>query len=870
MQHLTSVMQSLPWIGLGLACLVLLTLFLAILLRLITLRNLLKKPVVYIEVTPPPAADRTQQSTQQLFSILHGIGSRRTIHERLRRHQVTLSLEVISTKESGVRYIIRVGEQEARALQGILATYLPSARVRRLDDYLSANLDFRTARVITFKQRGAYAFPLKQQPPLDEHDPIAYLTSSIADLSKDEQIVLQLVLTPTSIRDAVVVSKKILSNEDLLSHLSCRKRMTIAQKGFGVLGRALSFAFEAVTELLHDSSRRPASVAAKDTLDKQQVAMRLKPARSISSFEQELMNSVQTKVSQPLYYAEFRALLVVSSQQAARLRTRTLTAPIASFDTNYQSLRARPSFPRWIKGRYRLFLFKNRLPSFFKHNSNVFAASELADLYHFPHSQTNQASGVVKSLSPTLPAPLNIKRLADGAGFDVIIGQNEHHGIITPIGLIEQERERHKYVIGGTGNGKTTMLQYEIVQDMQSGKGLAVVDPHGDMAETMLQHVPPNRVKDVVYFNPDDLEHPIGLNLLELTPGLSGNELLREKDIITESVVSVFRKIFSEDDSGGHRIEYVLRNTIHTALTVEGATLFTVLKLLQNATFRKSITDKLEDEDLKDFWKNELGQAGNMQRVKMSAGITAKIGRFNSNAAAKFILGQKKSTVDFEDIINSGKILICNFSKGLLGEDVSELFGITVLAKLQLASLRRARLRRQERRAFFLYVDEFQNFATPSFVQMLSESRKYRLFMTMAEQSTSQQKDQQMLGIILANVGTVVCFRTGNPQDERLLLPLFSPYVGPGEIANLPSFNFYAKLSAVHTQEPLSGSTLLLADKGNENIAHEVILYSRRHYAGKAESGPETPKELSKPTTSAKPKETTSKTKKETKIPGGR
>lgn len=162
-----------------------------------------------------------------------------------------------------------------------------------------------------------------------------------------------------------------------------------------------------------------------------------------------------------------------------------------------------------------------------------------------------------------------------------------------------------------------------------------------------------------------------------------------------------------------------------------------------------------------------------MQQVKKAAGITSKIGRFLFSASARQILEQPRSTINFDTIIDSGKILICNLSKGLLGEDTSELFGITILAKLQLASLRRARLAQHERRPFYLYVDEFQNFATPSFVQMLSESRKYKLFLTMAEQSTSQQKDQQMISILLANVGTIICFRTGNPQDEKTLLPLF-------------------------------------------------------------------------------------------------
>jgi hypothetical protein len=215
------------------------------------------------------------------------------------------------------------------------------------------------------------------------------------------------------------------------------------------------------------------------------------------------------------------------------------------------------------------------------------------------------------------------------------------------------------------------------------------------MAETLLRHVPPERINDVVYFNPDDIGYPIGLNLLELPEGLSYDELIREKDLITESVISVFRKIFSEEDTGGHRIEYILRNTIQTALTLPESTLFTVFDLLNDTKFRKSVLKKLDNKDLRNFWKNEIGKAGDMQKVKMAAGITAKIGRFLFSASAKRILEQPKSTIDFDDIINNRKILICNLSKGLIGEDTSELFAITIIAKLQLASLRRARIRQK-------------------------------------------------------------------------------------------------------------------------------------------------------------------------------
>jgi hypothetical protein len=308
------------------------------------------------------------------------------------------------------------------------------------------------------------------------------------------------------------------------------------------------------------------------------------------------------------------------------------------------------------------------------------------------------------------------------------------------------------------------MLLGGIVQDMQNGKGIAVIDPHGDLAEEVLRHIPESRLDDVVYFNPDDLDYPLGLNLLELPPGLSGTDLLRERDLITESVISIFRKLFSGDDSGGHRVEYILRNAVQTALTLPDATLFTVYDLLNDPTYQKTVVKGLTDRNLRNFWWHELGRAGDYQRVKMAAGVTAKIGRFLFSASAKQILEQPRSTLDFDDIIASGKILICNVSKGRLGEDTASLFGTTVLARLQIATLRRARLKTAHRRPFYVYVDEFQNFATTSFVQMLSEARKYKLFLTMAEQSTSQQEQQRMVQIILANVGTLVCFRTGKTQ----------------------------------------------------------------------------------------------------------
>ncbi len=806
--------------------------------KILRYKFLKSRNMTWLELTPPSHIARTPQATNELFNVIHGFYGSRSIRDKLLNHPVILSFEIASNREQGVRFLVQVESRHADSLKQTVVAYLPQIKVETIDNPTSHEY-----KVIEFKQSGHYAFPLSAVERLDQNDPVAYLTSAMTNLEPDESMHIQLVLEPVRINEALLLARRILGNEDLLRRLNSRK-LPFWDKFIDMINSVFMGTADLFGEMLSTtpSTKRSYYGHDRNTYDKVQVQKHQKPARTLSTFEQELMQTMHNKLNQPLFRVNLRVALKMNDSVNVKQRFTAIKTSLNAYSVpSYQTIKAKLAIPG-LEG-FTLKAFNTRMPSIRKKQTITLASSELASLYHFPVGNTAQTDNLVTSLSRTLAAPLSLKQ---DKNLDVVIGENLHHGVATLIGLTSDERERHIYIIGGTGNGKTTLLQYQIVQDMTNGKGIAVVDPHGDMAETLLKHVPPERLKDVIYFNPDDLEYPIGLNLLELTPGLSGNELLREKDIITESVVSVFRKIFSEDDSGGHRIEYVLRNTVQTALTTENPTLFTVFDLLNDADYRKKIIAALEDKNLKNFWKNELGKAGDMQKVKMAAGITAKIGRFLFSASAKQILEQPRSTIDFDDIINSGKILICNFSKGLLGEDTSELFGITVLAKLQLASLRRARIEQSERRPYYLYVDEFQNFATASFVQMLSEARKYRLFLTMAEQSTSQQDDQQMVSIILANVGTVICFRTGNPQDEKALLPLFKPFIDEGEISNLPAYNFYAKLSAIKAQEPLSGHTLLLETEGSKEISQAVKTLSQAAFAKKQESKVEQPKVMQK------------------------
>lgn len=818
---LSNLAELLPKMALVFGLVILLALLVWLAVSAIRLTWLLKVNTVCLEVTPPSRGERSLGATTQLFSAMHGLGSTRSLLDRLIQPPPFFTLEIDSTKSGGIRYLFYCPKEKLPSLERLIHAYVPDAKLQLISQRQQTARDhYKTA---SFRQKKHYAFPLKGMDDLDSHDSMSYLASAMANPSADEHISFQLVIRPIVSRESESIARKILDNEDLLSRLQNRRVNTAGF--FNIINKFLFGTLGLISSATASESKHDYAMAKRDIEYKKQVAKRLKPVRTLSYFEHELIESIHLKLSEPLFSVDIRVSIAGKDKGLISERLKNIKGAVSLFNVpKYQHL-VQNNVQDALKRQWLEYKHRRQLPSVSR--QSIFSSAELASLYHFPNRQSDKADNIVSSLSKTLAAPVALK---NGQPFSVIIGENMHHGVYTPIGLTEAERERHMYIIGGTGNGKTTMLLYSIVQDIRSGKGVAVLDPHGDLAETILGYIPQDRIDDVIYLNPDDLTHPIGINLLELSPDLEGDELLREKDLITESAISVLRKIFSEDDSGGHRIEYILRNAIQTALTLQNPTLFTIFRLLNDTKYRQGVVRGLVDNDLKIFWKNEIAKAGEMQKVKMTAGITSKIGRFLFSASAKRILVQEKSTINFEDILDDKKILICNFSKGLIGEDTSTLFGTTVLAKLQVAALKRARQKQIDRQPFFLYVDEFQNFATMSFVQMLSEARKYRLFLTMAEQSTQQQQYQRLVDIILANVGTVVCFRSGSPADERLVLPLFRPFIEEGEIANLPAYNFYMRIAAVEAREPLSGLTLLLDTQPDELVAGKVVEASRNKY----------------------------------------
>lgn len=782
-----------------------------------------REPFVFMELVFPSHTSKSPYSTEQLFSQLHSLAKQRKLLGKQ-----GYSLEIAASKEKGIRYILGATKEDALVIEKGLLSYLPGLKIRRVGDYLPETItDDRSTNIIEFKLKGDFAFPLQRHQKLSEHDPISYLTGNMTKLNKDELMIFQAVITPL---------RNLAHNEEL-SHIKKLKRniyyksplaeelfqkdwrkifsntpLVVVKWFFQAIALIVKFILSMFTLFIDHSGKTTPLLLSGE------------PKKNVANpYEEQLSSEVKSKIEQPLFETSLRLLVKTDHPSEVKPRVSGFLASLDSLGSSFQSLILRKRKLNFENlGR----LFKERKVALT--GNSVLSVSELADIYHFPHTDTTKTEDLVKSHSQDLPAPLSLKNNYD---LDVIFGLNNYGNVQTDIGLTDDDRSRHMYLIGQTGSGKSTIIHHMASDDIKKGRGLCVVDPHGDLAEGLLDVIPTNRINDVIYFNPFDVKYPIGINLLELTPGLEDDEAELEKEVVCESVISVFRRIFRKDENvDAHRIEYILRNTIYTAYTVPDCTIFTVYELLTDPPFRKQVTRALTDKNLAKFWKNEFGKAGDYQVVKMASGVTAKIGRFLFSPIAKRILEQKHSTIDFDDIVDNGKVLICNLAEGKLGEDTAQILGTAIISKIHLAMTRRAQMEAKKRKPFYLFVDEFQNFATGSFTKLLSGGRKYGLRITIAEQSTAQQDDRNIINVILANVGTVVCFRTASPVDESLMMPQFAPLVDIGNIANLPRHHFYIKLAALEPEDTFSGETLPITTEKNEERRKRIVEASRKNY----------------------------------------
>lgn len=394
-------------------------------------------------------------------------------------------------------------------------------------------------------------------------------------------------------------------------------------------------------------------------------------------------------------------------------------------------------------------------------------------------------------------------------------------------GIKRPDRRRHMYIIGKTGTGKTTLLDNMTVQDIQRGNGVAVIDPHGEYAERMLSFVPQERIGDVVYFNPADTAHPIGFNMLE-----KPNPAMRH--FVASGLMSVFKKLWV--DAWSARMEYFLSNSILTHLESDDATLMGVHRIFGDKAYRKRMVAQVQDSVLKAFWENEFEKLPESFMREAVAAIQNKVGQFIANPLIRNVIGQPKSSFNLRDIMDGKKILIANLAKGRIGEENSKLLGAMLVTRIYLAAMSRVDMPEDEREDFYVYVDEFQNFATESFASILSEARKYHLNLTMANQYMAQLVDDKtksavLRDAILGNVGTLISFRIG-AEDAEVLEKEFEPEFVIQDFVNLQFANIYLKLMIDNTSSrPFSAITLPPIPLPPQNYVSEIIEESRARYS---------------------------------------
>jgi len=344
-------------------------------------------------------------------------------------------------------------------------------------------------------------------------------------------------------------------------------------------------------------------------------------------------------------------------------------------------------------------------------------------------------------------------------------------------GLTQEDRRKHFYVIGKTGTGKTTLLLNMLIQDIKNGEGVGFFDPHGDALFKLLRYIPKERVEDVVFLNPADLDHPFAFNPLE-------NVDYYKRTLVTSMILSVFRKIWI--DAWSARMEYILQNSLLTLLEYPGSTLLDINRLLADDSFRKRVVSQLKDPVVKAFWENEFNKYHLQFRTEAIAPIQNKVGQFISNPLLRNIIGQSKSTIDLNEILNEGKIFLVNLAIGQIGEISAQLLGGLLVSTLYLKAMERVNIPEEDRKDFYLYLDEFQNFATESFINILSEARKYRFNLILAHQFLDQL-DESLKKAILGNVGSMMVFRIGT-VDAQIFFEEFERLVSLESFINLPSY----------------------------------------------------------------------------------
>lgn len=725
-----------------------------------------------------PSPTKASLAAESMFAALHGL-----LREKA-EGQESISFEILSSSSDGIRFYYTCPREIVKFVESQVYAQFPTAHIKAISDYsprFKKTDKFLEVATINFSR--PYFFPIKSFRDF-EIDTMSALSSALSNVGDDEEIWYQFVVRPVA--DTW--------QKDGYSYVQ-----TVRETG-SADGGGNSF-FKNFTKTLAKEFNEFASGTAtgafryRERIDDPRLGSAAKQVKLALSTEMEL-RAIENKLSHMGFEVNVRVLTVGGDIERVDKNLRSALAVLKQYSSTVNN-----SFvPTKVsnKGYYVDMMCSRKME---ESSLLLLNTEELATFFHFPSAaiDTPNISWIFSRKSEP-PADLPVENC-------VYIGETTFRNKKVRFGMKNNDdRLRHLYVIGKTGTGKSTLFESMISQDIAAGAGVGVLDPHGETIEKVLERIPDNRVEDVIYFDPSDTELPIGLNLLEI-------EDQSQKNLMASGLVAAIKQHF--DYSWGPRLEYLLNYAILTLLEVPGTNMLGITRLLEDKNYQNYILHFVKDPLVNKFWESEFKEMKGNQKLVTEAisPIQNKVNRFLASTTIRNILGQKKSTVDLWDAMNSGKIILMNLTKGKIGGDNANLLGALLVSRIQFYALQRAKIPPEQRTPFYLYVDEFQNFATGSFEEILSESRKYKLGLYLTHQFTAQLPEN-LLKAVFGNVGTIMTFSLG-ALDAKELGNEFAPYFTAEDIISLERFQVYMKLMMDGmTSHPFSARILLPWEQG--------------------------------------------------------
>ena len=738
----------------------------------------------------PRTNDKKELAAEQLFASLHGILRDKSELKNSGGVQEHLSFEIVSTAGQ-IRFYVWVPKVLQSFVEGQIYAQYPTVQIYKMDeDYVDNRTKYSVSYMTELSLIDNDALPIKTFDTF-EVDPLAGITGTLAKLDPDntEEMWIQILTRP------IPDDWHKTTTDKWVRKIKSGQKPLLAGTGID-----WTWLVEAIGALF----RPPAGGTNSDT----KVELSERAKTQIAKAEEKA-----TKLG---YEVKIRLAYLGQNQIDAKLNMQALVGTFKQFNsTNLNGFKQTGgTFNPKDLDAYKIRQFSD--------HGFILNIAELASVYHLPHTSV-ETPNIVWASSKTAEPPAKLPVLTGAVANDENIsafGLTNFRGINHQFGLIRRDRSRHVYIIGQTGAGKSGLLELLALSDIFYDQGYCIIDPHGDFAIDNLKFIPESRIKDVVYFNPADTAFPVAFNPLEIT------DPSRKPNICSE-VIGVLKRMFG--DSWGPRLEHILRYTLLALLDRPETTLLDISRMLTDKNFRKETLDYCKDVTVLQFWKHEFGQWNEKQVNESIAPVLNKVGAFTANPIIRNIIGQPKSSFDIRKIMDEGKILVVNLSKGLIGEDNAAILGAFIVTKVQLAAMSRSDIPNvADRRPFYLYVDEFQNFATDSFAVILSEARKYGLNLTVANQYVAQMTES-VRDAVFGNVGTTISFRV-SADDAPILVKQFEPTFEVSDLLQLNNRHFVISMIINGEKVPaFSATTLSIPDSPNNNF-QAIIAHSRSAY----------------------------------------